>query len=47
MRAVLVYGQLNAPPVADQTIIIYHHVVGGKPGYSRVAKTHNRRTRVL
>ncbi len=38
-EAVLVYGQLNAPPVADQTIIIYHHVVGGKPGYSRVAKT--------
>jgi hypothetical protein len=38
-ESVLVYGQLNAPPVADQTIIIYHHVAGGKPGYSHVART--------
>jgi hypothetical protein len=38
-EGVLVYGQLNAPPVANQTIIIYHHVVGGKPGYSPVMRT--------
>ena len=38
-EGVLVYGQLNAPPVGNQTIIIYHHVVGGRPGYSRVTKT--------
>ncbi len=37
-ESVLVYGQLNAPPVANQTIVIYHHVAG-HPGYSRVAKT--------
>lgn len=37
-EGVLVYGQLNAPPVAGQTIVIYHHVAG-HPGYSPVAHT--------
>jgi hypothetical protein len=38
-EGVLVYGQLNAPPVAGQTIVIYHHVAGGHPGYSPVTRT--------
>ncbi len=36
---VLIYGRLNADPVAGQTIILYHHVSGGSPGYSKVSET--------
>ncbi len=37
-EGVLIYGQLNDPPVGGQTIILYHHIAG-IPGYSRVGKT--------
>ncbi len=36
---VLVYGQLNAPPVAGQTIILYHHVAGSHTGFTRIGRT--------
>jgi hypothetical protein len=35
-EGVLIYGQLNDPPVGRQTIILYHHIAG-IPGYRRVA----------
>ncbi len=35
----LVYGQLNAPPVAGQTIILYHHVAGSHLGFTRIGRT--------
>jgi hypothetical protein len=36
---VLIYGQLNTPPVAGQTIVLYHHLSGSGRGYTRVTKT--------
>lgn len=36
---VLIYGRLNADPVAGQTIILYHHVNGQSTGYSKVGET--------
>jgi hypothetical protein len=37
--SVLVYGQLKGPALANQTIRLYHHVVGGPPGYSLISTT--------
>ncbi len=37
-EGVLIYGQLNNPPVGGQTIILYHHIAG-IPGYTRVSQT--------
>jgi hypothetical protein len=36
---VLVYGQLRGAVVAGQTIRLYHHIVGGPPGYSLISTT--------
>ncbi len=36
---VLIYGQLNKPPLNDQTIILWHHINGGASGFSRVSST--------
>jgi hypothetical protein len=36
---VLIYGQLNTPPVAGQKIILYHHLAGSDRGYTRVDDT--------
>lgn len=36
---VLVYGQLNAPPVAGQTIVLYHHVAGSHQGFTPIGHT--------
>jgi hypothetical protein len=36
---VLVYGQLRGSAVAGQTIRLYHHIVGGPPGYSLISTT--------
>jgi hypothetical protein len=38
-EAVLIYGQLNTPPVSDQKIVLYHHVAGSGQGYTRVSTT--------
>jgi len=38
-EGVLIYGQLNNPPVAGQTVILYHHVSGGLPGFSKIGTT--------
>src|SRR5947209_1603494 len=37
--AVLIYGQLNNPPVAGQRIVLYHRVAGSSRGYTQVAQT--------
>ncbi len=37
-ESVLIYGQLNDPPVGGQTIVLYHHIPG-IPGYTRVQST--------
>lgn len=36
---VLIYGQLNNPPVAGQTVILYHHLAGSGRGYTKVSQT--------
>lgn len=36
---VLIYGQLNNPPVAGQTIVLYHHISGSHQGFSVIGKT--------
>ncbi len=38
-EGVLIYGQLKGPNSSGQTIRLYHHVYGGKPGYSLVSTT--------
>ncbi len=39
-EGVLIYGQLNDPPVANQTIVLYHHVAGShNPGFSKIGQT--------
>jgi hypothetical protein len=38
-EGVFIYGQLNVGPVADQTIILYHHLAGSGRGYTRVGRT--------
>jgi hypothetical protein len=37
-ESVLVYGQLNVPPVAGQTIVLYHHVAGSHQGFTRIGR---------
>lgn len=37
-EGVLIYGQLNNPPVGGQTIVLYHHIAG-IPGYTRIGST--------
>ncbi len=36
---VFIYGHLNVGPVANQTIVLYHHLAGSGLGYTRVGKT--------
>lgn len=36
---VLVYGQLKGSDVSGQAIKLYHHIAGGKPGYSVISTT--------
>jgi hypothetical protein len=38
-EGVFIYGQLNAGPVAGQTIVLYHHLAGSGQGYTRVSQT--------
>jgi len=38
-EGVLIYGQLNAAPVAGQTIVLYHHIAGVGGGYTAVSRT--------
>lgn len=38
-EGVLVYGQLTGRGVQGQTIRLYHHLLGGPPGYSLVSTT--------
>jgi hypothetical protein len=36
---VFIYGHLNVGPVADQTIVLYHHLAGSGRGYTRIGQT--------
>jgi hypothetical protein len=36
---VLVYGQLNNPPVGGQTITLFHHISGSQQGFTPISKT--------
>jgi hypothetical protein len=38
-EGVLIYGQLNSPPVAGQRIILYHHIAGSHQGFSVIGTT--------
>ncbi len=38
-EGVLIYGQLKGSDAGGQTIRLYHHVAGGRPGYSVVSTT--------
>ena len=38
-EGVFIYGHLNVAPVADQTIVLYHHLAGSGRGYTRVGVT--------
>jgi hypothetical protein len=38
-ESVLIYGQLNTPPVAGQKIILYHHISGSHQGFTVVGHT--------
>ncbi len=38
-EGVFIYGHLNVGPVADQTIVLYHHVANSGLGYTRVGQT--------
>jgi hypothetical protein len=38
-EGVLIYGQLNVPPVAGQKIVLYHHVTDSRQGYTQVGRT--------
>jgi hypothetical protein len=38
-ESVKIYGQLNNAPVASQTIVLYHHLSGSHPGYTKVGQT--------
>lgn len=38
-EGVLVYGQLNAAPVAGETIVLYHHVAGSHQGFTPIGRT--------
>lgn len=36
---VFIYGFLHVGPVADQTIVLYHHLAGSGRGYTRIGQT--------
>jgi len=36
---VLIYGQLNNPPVAGQKITLFHHISGSHQGFTPISKT--------
>lgn len=38
-EGVFIYGQLNDPPIAGQTIVLYHHLAGSRRGYTRIGRT--------
>jgi len=38
-EGVFIYGHLNVPPVANQPIVLYHHLAGSGRGYTRVGET--------
>ncbi len=38
-EGVFIYGHLNVAPVADQTIVLYHHLAGSGNGYTKVGRT--------
>jgi hypothetical protein len=38
-EAVLIYGQLDTPPVSGQKIVLYHHLADSGRGYTRVSET--------
>lgn len=38
-EGVFIYGQLNDPPLAGQTIVLYHHLAGSGRGYTRIGQT--------
>lgn len=38
-EGVFIYGHLNVAPVANQTIILYHHLAGSGRGYTVVGRT--------
>jgi hypothetical protein len=39
-EGVFIYGHLNVGPVADQKIVLYHHLAGSSAGYTQVGVTH-------
>jgi hypothetical protein len=38
-QGVLIYGQLNVPPLAGQTVILYHNLAGSGQSYTKVSQT--------
>src|SRR5438552_8289964 len=36
---VFIYGQLNNPPVAGQTIVLHHHISGSHQGFTVISRT--------
>jgi hypothetical protein len=38
-EGVFIYGHLNVAPVANQTIVLYHHLAGSGTGYTVVGRT--------
>jgi hypothetical protein len=38
-EGVLIYGHLNVPAAAGQTIVLYHHLAGSNLGYTKVGQT--------
>jgi hypothetical protein len=38
-EGVLIYGQLNNPPVDGKTIILYHHISGSRQGFTEIGRT--------
>jgi hypothetical protein len=38
-EGVFIYGHLNVGPVANQPIVLYHHLAGSDRGYTRVGQT--------
>ena len=38
-EGVFIYGHLNVSPVANQVIVLYHHVAGSGLGYTRIGRT--------
>ncbi len=38
-EGVTIYGYLNAGPVGDQPIVLYHHLAGSGRGYTKIGRT--------